>query len=484
MRVLILWLVISYFCVYAWKDWYKALCVLLVFMAITERPDIPKSLLGITGLSPWNILFASIFLAWFAARAKVIDNFILPNNIKFYLGFYIFIVIFSFSRLISDYSGLNAFELYQGSHLSSFKGLFIDEVINSLKYFIVALLILSGCNSKKRFILGLGAILVLNFLLAIQVIKWMPLGELANGYALEQRAIRVLDREIGYYRSDLAVILAGASWAIYAARGALTSSLQRGFALFSWLACALAVALTGGRIGLVAWVVTAFVLTIFRWWRFLILVPILLLLVVIYVPSVMERMTQGTGGEGEEADTSAMTSGRSEMWPLVIESIKEEPWLGYGRLGMKNSGISLYLGEEYGMPFPHPHNAYLELLLDNGVILSIPIFLFFLILLGYSLSLFRDSRNQIFIVAGGSCFAYLTAHLVGSIGSQSFYPNEGSISMWCVIALMLRVYYERKNMETYSKLHNIPFDKLEPWGQQSKEVKAHPVFGKKNRVRN
>ena len=51
----------------------------------------------------------------------------------------------------------------------------------------------------------------------------------------------------------------------------------------------------------------------------------------------------------------------------MIEKIKEAPLFGYGRLAMRRTGLSAFLMEQLGESFPHPHNAYLEQLLDNGV---------------------------------------------------------------------------------------------------------------------
>ena len=41
---------------YAWRDWFKALCGLILMMAVIEHPDMPKTLFGIQGLNPWNIV--------------------------------------------------------------------------------------------------------------------------------------------------------------------------------------------------------------------------------------------------------------------------------------------------------------------------------------------------------------------------------------------------------------------------------------------
>ena len=49
-----------------------------------------------------------------------------------------------------------------------------------------------------------------------------------------------------------------------------------------------------------------------------------------------------------------------------------------------------------------------------------------------------------FVAIGGATTALLTALLVGAIGSQTFYPREGALGMWCAIGLMLRVWVERR----------------------------------------
>jgi hypothetical protein len=61
----------------------------------------------------------------------------------------------------------------------------------------------------------------------------------------------------------------------------------------------------------------------------------------------------------------------------------------------------------------------------------------------HSASLLRDSRSMVFVAAGGACLALILALLVASAGSQSFYPREGALGMWCAIGLMLRVKVER-----------------------------------------
>ena len=101
------------------------------------------------------------------------------------------------------------------------------------------------------------------------------------------------------------------------------------------------------------------------------------------------------------------------------------------------------LMKKYAEEFPHPHNAYLEMMLDNGWLGTLLVVPFYFVILWQAVSLFRDSGDPVFVSVGGVACALVIALLVGSVGSQTFYPREGSVPMWCAIGLMLRVYVER-----------------------------------------
>ena len=102
---------------------------------------------------------------------------------------------------------------------------------------------------------------------------------------------------------------------------------------------------------------------------------------------------------------------------------------------MRRTGLATFLLEELGESFPHPHNAYLEWLLDNGVVGFVLMMPFYVVVLALSTSLLRDSRSPVFVAAGGAALALVLALLVGSVGSQTFYPREGAVGMWAAIGL-------------------------------------------------
>lgn len=194
----------------------------------------------------------------------------------------------------------------------------------------------------------------------------------------------------------------------------------------------------------------------------MLLAPILLIGVVIAAPAVIGRLLQGVVQQEEtevsthvevdfnqdELDQRLITSGRIIARPLVIDSIYKQPFIGGGREAMQNAGVTLEIIEKHGRGeyFPHPHNAYLQCIQDNSVLGAIPVFLFYLYIIKYSWSLFRETDVRIYTVTGGVCFALVFAFLIASSGSQTFYPREGAVGMWVGTALMLRFFVERNKV--------------------------------------
>jgi O-antigen ligase len=264
--------------------------------------------------------------------------------------------------------------------------------------------------------------------------------------------------EVGYHRVNLSMMLAGASWAVLATVPLVGLGKYRILTVAAFLSLVYAQALTAGRMGYATWAVVGVVLAFIRWKKFLLLVPLVILAILWAVPGVQERLAQGFSQESGdqrgavlefqaynpgEPDLYTITAGRNIAWPFIVDKIKESPAFGFGRLAMNRTGLSKMLWEEYRESFPHPHNAYLEMLLDNGLVGFLLVIPFYVAILWHGISLFRDSRSPVFVSAGGVACALVLALLVASMGSQTFYPREGAVSMWCAIGLLLRVYVER-----------------------------------------
>jgi len=255
------------------------------------------------------------------------------------------------------------------------------------------------------------------------------------------------------------MMLAGASWSVFS-----TTSLVRGrcfsaIIVATGLILVYAQALTAGRMGYVTWGLVGLFLCFVRLRRYLLLAPLVVAAITWVVPGTFDRMfegfsaaTPGTSNRGGQfssfysdgPDIYTITAGRNVAWPYVLNKIGESPTFGFGRLAMQRTGITAFLLNEFREGFPHPHNAYLEMLLDNGWVGFLLVLPFYLVVIRHALLLFRDSRSPVFVAIGGATCSLVLSLLIASFGSQTFYPREGSVGMWCAIGLMFRVWVERK----------------------------------------
>ena len=435
-RITILYLFSAFLIIYAWKDWFKSLCGLILMMAVMQHEDMPKSILGIQGLNTWNVIFVGIFIAWLAGRNRDDLKWDMPISVNVLLILYIGVIVIGFLRALFDRSYIEDYPV---------KSLVSEELINTVKWIFPGILLFDGCRTRKRVIMALSSVLVMYFLLAVQVVKRIPPTAILSGDSIA--SARKVCSDIGYSAVDMSVFLAGAFWAIIAAIPLLGNKKYKVLAFAAAGLVVFAQALTGGRAGYIAWGATGLVLCLIKWRKYLLLAPVVIILLPIIFPGAVQRMFYGfdeTDVTGQEITNDyQVTSGRTLIWPYVIDKISESPIIGYGRLGMTRTGLEDQLMSELGESFPHPHNMYFEILLDNGIIGSIPVIAFWLILVVYAGRLFRSS-NRLCSAAGGTALALMLAELFAGIGSQHFYPRESTLGVWIAMFLMLRVYLEQK----------------------------------------
>jgi O-antigen ligase len=358
-----------------------------------------------------------------------------------WLLLYLGVILVGWLRMVRDPAYMSA----------SIGDMISEELINTVKWVVPAFMLYDGARDRARFRLALACVLGVYALLALQVIRWMPPGEAMTGGSLSERSLKILLNEIGFHRVNMSAMLAGASWAIFAARPLADTAWQARFVLLGSAVAVLGQALTAGRAGYVTWFGVGSILCLLRWRKYLLVTPVIVAAVLIIAPGVGQRMLEGfRSGEPVDditytatgPDVYTITAGRNLAWPLVIAKIKERPIVGYGREAMTRTGTTAFLGR-FREGFSHPHNAYLEMLLDNGLLGFVIVLPFYFLMLWRSVSLFRDSRQPMFVAIGGVTSAFLLALLIAGMGSQTFYPREGWAGMWCAMFLMLRVYGDR-----------------------------------------
>ncbi len=440
-RVTALYIFVAFLSIYAWKDWFKSLCGLILLMAVLEHPDMPRGMFGIPGINPWNILFLGIFLAWLVNRRHEGLTWDMPRQISVLLLLYLGVILVGFLRAVFDRSHIEDYPL--GNLIS-------EELINTVKWVLPGILLFDGCRTRRRVIMVIACLFALYLLIAVQVIRLVPSRAIYSHVALNNSRGGIGDT--GYNACNVSAMLAGAFWGTLAVVPLFRPKKYWIVLLAVAGVFAYGQALTGGRAGFIAWGGAGLVLCIVKWRKQLILAPIVVMLLPMIFPAAADRMLVGFGqtdvaGQAT-TDDIAMTSGRTYIWPYVIDKICESPIVGHGRKAMQRTGLTQYAGlEENDAGWGHPHNMYLETLLDNGIAGSLPIFLFWGTVVIYSARLFRGN-NRLCSAVGGLTLSLVLPQLFTGIGSQHFYPLEETFGMWMGMFLAIRVYVEEKRMQS------------------------------------
>lgn len=454
MRVLALWFVVAALSAYAWRDWYTSLCGLIALTAVIEHPDMPRAILGFPGLNPWNLLFFTIVAARLLSgpSSSIVPNgtepgqghekarWDMPRGPATLLLCGLALVAWGFIRVAVDREGL--------IEDMSTAGLLSEYAVNPVKWVAVGLLLFDGCRDRRRLTLGLIAILTFYVLMGLQVLRWvLPSGAL-NGGSLSAYTIGKLRTEVGHHRNDLSVMLAGGSWAVFAMQPLARSLGHRLAILAVGLTVLFSVVLTGGRGGYLAWATVGLTLGVLRWRRYLLVAPLVVILVSALVPSAVDRALEGIQGQSgdasQEIDIERLTAGRNVIWSTVIDKILASPIIGYGRAAMQRTGVSSSLVDVEGEELlDHPHNAYLEMLLDSGVIGLLVTLALHGVFVAAGVSLVRDPQRPELVAVGGVGLSLVIAQLVGSFSGQSFWPREATLGMWCAIGLLCRGLVQR-----------------------------------------
>lgn len=436
MRIYALWLFIVTLGLYAWRDWYLPLCGLIPLTTLLQRRDMPSKIAGIQGLGPWNILFFSIVLAWLLNRRPHGLRWDLPRAATAVLGAYAAMIAVAYLRAVVD------LDSFPPPYEQTVLGFTSEELINRFKYLLLGVLMFEGCRDRRRLLIGLLVALSTVLIYALFTLKFIPPSVLVEEESFMRYRYR-FDRDIGLNPIDLSMVLAGGFWGIAGLWGLSRRISVRAAVVAVLLVTAVALGLTHSRGGYLGFVATALVVAAARWRFVLILLPIGAV-AAWSVTNIPERLLSGfqevnvTGDA--ETNLDMVSSGRTtELWPPTLEEIGHAPLIGQGRRAFLRSQIPNELMNT-GITVPeHPHNAYLEILLDSGLV-GLVIVMVLLLGMGWlSWRVFRAARDPLLVALGAAGLAATATLMVTGIACQTFFPAQSTVGHWCLWGLVCRV---------------------------------------------
>lgn len=404
---------------------------LLVLFAPLSRLDfMPHALEGVRGLTPFNALFVLAGLSYVVSCALRREKLLKPFGMEWPMLVFAGFLLVSTLRSADEVSSV---VVNVGIETSGI-GFFRDTVLRGWQYLLLALLI--GFESRSRAdahrfleIFAVSAVVYGAVFLVAFFEEWFRLGAID----VARRSVgKVLNLNINKISSVYAFPLA-VGLALYGAYPARSG--RRWFWLGVAAVSLFVIVFTVSRSGYAG---AAFILAAFMWNRSrpaAVLLPVLVLLLPVWVIGpIFDRIA--TQLESGNADV-ILTGRLSNVWLPLLPEVSEHPFLGQGRLAIlfstaAKTGI-LWRG------LNDAHSAYLELLLDGGIV-------GLALVLAFYWALFRAARRVARSSGDGVArrFAHgyslgLVAYAISSLTGLSFYPSDGNVFIWALLGVLFAV---------------------------------------------
>lgn len=438
-RLSVLYILIAALSLLAFRKWYWSLCGLLFVTVLTQNPNMPTMIGGIQGLNPWNALFLIIVFAWaFDRRRDPKRASTSPQAIMLVLLYVVMLCVIGMIATM-DKGG------FRGEYAGRFssKDIFIETIVNPLKYLAVGLLFYDGALTRRRVKMALFSAVGSGLCYSLMMFKTLKTEVFRINYT---QARHVTDKVIGLFANDMAEVTAFAMLAACIVVILIRPMWLR-FAWLSIVAAAVPAFLSlKSRSGYLAFCVAALMLGVLRYRKILLLLPIALLFVVAFDPSVVHRALQGVGNHTYQTNWDEVSAGRmTYLWPPAMDEIRKSPIVGHGRYAILRTNCydAMLAAGARGVP-QHPHCAYLEILLDAGSIGFVICMTCFGALTWAAWTLLRTRRDPLITAVGGVALAAILVALTASLTGASFYATQSTVPYLCVWGVAVRVAAEKR----------------------------------------
>ena len=389
-------------------DLQRKLYVLIFLLPFAESKQLPRSIFGIMGLNPVNLTFVMVIIDFIRSKGRLIKQSSL--NVP--------IIIFILMNFISAVRGMDAMRYLGEDNLLVY---LLESFFKPMQIFLCGILAFNIFKDRDQASHFLRIVRLSGLLFGVWVL-------LRGGGTIE--SMRRLSILTGLQKNSISFLFT-TLLAMNIATSDIGDKYER---YFSWISSAVflgVVMFTFSRQGYVTCVlITAFyavkkgpkVATVYAicfilFWSF-------------FIPfEVKKRIYYGTE-KGlhmglKDYTLGDVSSGRDETWNACLKEINKRPLFGAG----KYSYLKRVDWERLGLPV-HPHCAYLQSLMDMGILGSIFFVGFYFLLLGKSWVLYIKGKDAFTSAYSLGFFLCIMVFLLQALSGFRFYPNEESYYIW------------------------------------------------------
>ena len=420
-------------CVFCLRDFRAGVALLVVLMPIAQSYAFPHEMFGITGLNPLNLLIATTMLAFLMRRAgeknapKIVPRpliwaFAVPLAISAFIGMQ------HVQEIPSIFRELDLI------FFDNWSGYLRDMYAKPMLFVVYAVLVAAAVARSERPERFIAPMVVSVFVMAglavvFVALSGMSLSQMAGTYA------RQFLSALGMHANDLGRLYATA-YALLLFTWDRTERIGlKTLLVFAMGVVVIALALTFSRGAFLGFIlVNVIYLVVRRHVKTIAMAAVLVPVGLYFMPGAFwYRITMGFGSGLNE-----LTAGRTgDIWEPILPELFNSPVWG-GGLGSIMWSRAMIDGRLWQVS--HPHNAYLQALMDGG-------FVGLALLLGFWIWAWRgfrrEARNEnhapelrgFFEGAAAGLLAFLIAGMAGS----SLRPDAAQAFLWLALGVLIGI---------------------------------------------
>lgn len=422
---------IAFVVIAGWYRWYIGACALIVLTAFHDHHYFTDGIMGIRGLKAYNILLVMVILQWLTHRKPDRLNWDLPTFALAGVCLYLCVVLYSGLFAFVDFQKLR--DNYDWTRLSFLN----DVLLNPLKFLFLGIILYDACRTRQRIVLALISLAVLATITGAYIIKLIPLYSLVDPDAILKYRLRI-ERDMGLHPNDVVSILVPGFWLVFSLLWMAHAKKWKFLLLGAGGIIVTALLLTQSRTGMAAFVAVGAIIGLIRW-RVLTLTMLACAALAFFTLSGLTAnwsrgFSESTVAGGTVTDWNEVSNGRLLMWEQAWHDIQLSPLIGHGDYYVERQPFGT-------MEVPsHPHNAYLDIWLQSGIVGLSIVMAVFATLLIIALKVVLRCQDRVDLAVGFSAFAAIVTNFVTGLVGHGFMPRVSSAITFCLIGLVLRVY--------------------------------------------
>ena len=424
--------------VFTVRDFRVGVLVMILIMPVSSSYIFPRSMFGVTGLNPLNLLLIGTFASYLLASMP-------DGSVKRFMPLWI-LPIYILPIVLAGLNGMgniklipSVFFLTETIDFHDNIGYLRDNVLKPLIIVMYALMVgaaYSRSRDPQNFLKPAIASIWIMALLAISFFlnSGLKFGQLASEYA------RQFFSPLGMHANDLGRLYATAFGILLFTWDTTRRPLLKTVLFFTIGVVCVALLLTFSRAAIISLVIISSIYLLSRRNMKTMFTAALAIPAVLFLMpgAIWYRLEMGV-----DSGAAGMSAGRvTDIWEPLLPQLMVKPFFGHG-LQSVLWAPAMRMDEMFAVT--HPHSAFLGAFLDFGIVGALLLIAFwFTIWKGFrKLSKDKDLQPQergFFEGAAASLVAFMAAGFVGS----SLTPVPEQAFLWLAVGMMFGVHAKRQ----------------------------------------